>query len=122
MGTPGPHFTGKMGTRVPIFPGEWGPGSPSSWENGDLGSPFSQENEDPIGKMGTPSVADHFLGIQSQLSSRNHRLDDKVFQMKTSACRDGTFKNQANKMGTTPQHIYVIPISCVILLTMLCVC
>ena len=26
----------------------------------------------------------------------------KVFQMKTSACRDGTLKNQPNKMGTTP--------------------
>ena len=24
--------------------------------------------------------------------------------MKTSACRDGTLKNQPNKMGTTPQH------------------
>ena len=30
--------------------------------------------------------------------------------MKTSACRDGTLKNQPNKMGTTPQHIYTIPI------------
>ena len=29
----------------------------------------------------------------------------KVFQMKTSACRDGTLKNHPNKMGTTPQHI-----------------
>ena len=29
-----------------------------------------------------------------------------VFQMKTSACWDGTLKNQPNKMGTTPQHIY----------------
>ena len=39
----------------------------------------------------------------------------KVFQMKTSACRDGTLKNQPNKMGTTPQHIYTIPTSCAIL-------
>ena len=31
--------------------------------------------------------------------------------MKTSACRDGTFKNQPNKMGTTPQHIHTIPIA-----------
>ena len=46
----------------------------------------------------------------------------KVFQMKTSACRDGTLKNQPNKMGTTPQHIYTIPTSCAILPTMLCVC
>ena len=29
--------------------------------------------------------------------------------MKTSACRDGTFKNQPNKMGTTPQHIHTVP-------------
>ena len=38
--------------------------------------------------------------------------------MKTSACRDVTLKNQPNKMGTTPQHIYTIPTSCAILLTM----
>ena len=38
--------------------------------------------------------------------------------MKTSACRDGTFKNQPNKMGTTPQHIHTIPTSCAILPTM----
>ena len=42
----------------------------------------------------------------------------KVFQMKTSAFRDGTLKNQLNKMGTTPQHIYTIPTSCAILPTM----
>ena len=42
--------------------------------------------------------------------------------MKTSACRDGTLKNQPNKMGTTPQHIHTIPTSCAILPTMLCVC
>ena len=46
----------------------------------------------------------------------------KVFQMKTSACRDGTLKNQPNKMETTPQHIYTIPTSRAILPTMLCVC
>ena len=46
----------------------------------------------------------------------------KVFRMKTSACRDGTLKNQPNKMGTTPQHFYTIPTSCAILPTMLCVC
>ena len=28
----------------------------------------------------------------------------RVFQMKTSACRVGTIKNQPNKMGMTPQH------------------
>ena len=37
--------------------------------------------------------------------------------MKTSVCRDGTLKNQPNKMGTTPQHIYTIPTSCAILPT-----
>ena len=64
MRTPGPHFTGRFGTQVPIFPVKWGPGSSSSQENEDPGSPFSQEDGDPIGKMGTPSVADHFLGIE----------------------------------------------------------
>ena len=38
--------------------------------------------------------------------------------MKTSTCRDGTLKNQPNKMGMTPQHIYTIPTSCAILPTM----
>ena len=38
--------------------------------------------------------------------------------MKTSACRDETFKNQPNKMGTSPQHIHTIPTSCAILPTM----
>ena len=28
----------------------------------------------------------------------------KVFRMKTSACRDGTLKNQPNKIGTTYLH------------------
>ena len=46
----------------------------------------------------------------------------KVFRMKTSACRNGTLKNQPNKMGTTPQHIYTTPTSCAILPTILCVC
>ena len=30
--------------------------------------------------------------------------------MKTSAFRDGTLKNQPNKIRMTPQHIYTIPI------------
>ena len=42
----------------------------------------------------------------------------KVFQRKTSTCRDGTLKNHPNKMGTTPQHIHTIPTSCAILPTM----
>ena len=29
--------------------------------------------------------------------------------MKTSTYRDGTLKNQPNKMGMTPQHIHTIP-------------
>ena len=29
--------------------------------------------------------------------------------------RDGTLKNQQNKMGMTPQHIHTIPTSCAIL-------
>ena len=64
------------------------------------------------GKDSLPLVA-HEMYIQS------HK---KVFQMKTSTCRDGTLKNQPNKMGMTPQHIYTIPTSCAILPTMLCVC
>ena len=39
----------------------------------------------------------------------------KVFQVKTSTCRDGTLKNQPNKMAMTPQHIHTIPTSCAIL-------
>ena len=67
MGTPGPHFPGKMGTRVPIFLGKWGPGSPYYRENGDPGSPFSQEYGDPFVKMGTPCMADHFPRIMGTL-------------------------------------------------------
>ena len=32
----------------------------------------------------------------------------KSFPNEKSACRDGTLKNQPNKMGTTPQHIHTI--------------
>ena len=56
-------------------------------------------------------------GVEFNITS-----DKNVFQMKTSACRDGTLKNQPNKMGMTPQHIYTIPTSCAILPTMLFVC
>ena len=41
----------------------------------------------------------------------------KRFQLKTSTCRDGTLKNQPNKIGTTPQYFYTIPTSCAILPT-----
>ena len=46
----------------------------------------------------------------------------KSFQMKTSAYRDGVIKNQPNKIGTTPQHIYIIPTSCAILPTIYALC
>ena len=46
----------------------------------------------------------------------------KVFSTKTSTCRDGTLKNQPNKIGTTPQYFYTIPTSCAILPTLHCVC
>ena len=49
------------------------------------------------------------------------KVTKKVFSMKTSTCRDGTLKNQPNKIGTTPQYFYTIPISCAILPTMHCV-
>ena len=63
-------------------------------------------------------------GILKSLYTKNETSHKKVFRMKTSACRDGTLKNQPNKMGTTPQHIYTIRTSCAILQTiyMLCVC
>ena len=48
---------------------------------------------------------------------RSTNKSKKVFQRKTSTCRDGTLKNQPNKMGTTPQHIHTIPTSCAILPT-----
>ena len=41
----------------------------------------------------------------------------KVCKMQTSTCRDGTLKNQPNKIGTT-QYFYTIPTSCAILPTM----
>ena len=42
----------------------------------------------------------------------------KSFHLKTSTCRDGTLKNQPNKIATTPQYFYTIPTSCAILPTM----
>ena len=51
-----------------------------------------------------------------------YKSHKKVFSMKTSTCRDGTLKNQPNKIGTTPQYFYTIPTSCAILPTMHCVC
>ena len=57
--------------------------------------------------------------IPKKTAGTSHK---KLFQRKTSTCRDGTLKNQPNKMGTTPQYIHTIPTSCAILPTMLCVC
>ena len=45
----------------------------------------------------------------TQSRSESHK---NVFRMKTSACRDGTLKNQPNKMRMTPQHIHTVPTSC----------
>ena len=64
----------KWGSWVPILPGKWGSGSLYSREYGDPdphfpreyrdpGSLYFWENGDPLGKMGTPCMADHFLGI-----------------------------------------------------------
>ena len=48
---------------------------------------------------------------------QQEQVPKNVFRMETSACRDGTVKNQPNKKGTTPQHIHTIPTSCAILST-----
>ena len=64
-----------------------------------------------------PPLFSHCLK-EKQLKKRAGTSPKKVFGMKTSACRDGTLKNQLNKMGTTPQHIHTIPTSCAILPTM----
>ena len=55
---------------------------------------------------------------KKQLKKTTGTSHKKVFRMKTSACRDGTLKNQPNKMGATLQHIHTIPTSCAILPTM----
>ena len=52
------------------------------------------------------------------LKKQQEQVTKLFFQMKTSACRDGTLENQPNKMGTTPQHIHTIPTSFAILPTM----
>ena len=72
----------------------------------------------PVGRGGSRE----FERTPLLTSKRFYTSHKKVFRMKTSTCRDGTLKNQPNKMGTTPQHIYTIPTSCAILPTMLCVC
>ena len=40
---------------------------------------------------------------------------------KAHVARDGTLKNQPNKVGTTPQYFYTIPTSCAILPSITCV-
>ena len=55
----------------------------------------------------TTSLSLRFLAPLFQSLCRNDvrqiyiNKSKNVFQMKTSACRDGTLKNQPNKMGTT---------------------
>ena len=55
---------------------------------------------------------------KNQLKKTAGTSHKKGFQMKTTICRDEMLKNQPNKMGTTPQHIHTIPMSCAILPTM----
>ena len=43
------------------------------------------------------------ISIEKKAAGTSHK---KVFRMKTSACRDGTLKNQPNKMGTTPHNTF----------------
>ena len=75
-----------------------------------------QKRKHVLGRMsvGKITVSHDF----NQMIYTSHK---KVFQRKTSACRDGALKNKPNKMRTTPQHIHTIPTSCAILPTMLCV-
>ena len=52
------------------------------------------------------------LSLTVHLRENNNKSHKKVFQRKTSACRDGTLKNQPNKMRTTPQHtpsLHLVP-------------
>ena len=58
------------------------------------------------------------LLLKNHLKKAAGTSHKKVFRMKANTCRDGTLKNQPNKMETTPQHIYTIPTSCAILPTM----
>ena len=39
-------------------------------------------------------------------------------KLQKRTCRDGTLKNQPNKIGTTPQYFHTIPTSCTILQTL----
>ena len=55
------------------------------------------------------------FSLKKKTTGTSHK---KVFWTKTSACSDGTLKNQANKMGMTRQHFHNIPTSCAILPSM----
>ena len=50
----------------------------------------------------------YYRRLQELLIVRKRRMHNLKLlkQMKTSACRDGILKNQPNKMGMTPQHIF----------------
>ena len=56
-----------------------------------------------------------FLLWQKKPAGASHQ---KVFVRKTSACKDGTLKNQPNKMGITQQFFQTEHTSCTILPTM----
>ena len=66
--------------------------------------------------LGLPFRLSSLLLFLTKTRGRSHK---KVYWTKTSTCRDGILKNQANKMGMTPQHFHTIPTSCAILPSML---
>ena len=55
---------------------------------------------------------------QQQKANRYKSQKKLAFWMKTRACRDGTLKNQQDKMAMTPHYFHTIPTSCAVLLTM----
>ena len=70
----------------------------------------------------TPCQFAHACAVSCKTRKHIYTSHKKVFSMTTSTCRDGTLKNQPNKIGTTPQYFYTIPTSCANLPTMHCVC
>ena len=70
MGTPGPHFPGRIGTRVPIFPEKWGPGVPI------LGGPYFHvtPGRSPLRSTRMPEVFSHTHLIKPLLGSGGQQL------------------------------------------------
>ena len=68
--------------------------------------------------LGLPFRLSSLLLFLTKTRGRSHK---KVYWTKTSTCRDGILKNQANKMGMTPQHFHTIPTSCAILPCVVCI-